>query len=149
MDVATGACEFEPAYFGLLHVSVQGRWDRWGLLLPVGGILQEVRQAFLGLGGRAESQHRRGLVAPDFPTTPGAFDPTFVGGTGTDEELAAVRREFGISAQRQDYPNGAYLFGHSSFVYLIDRKGQLRALMPYGRAPEDYVHDLRILLATP
>ena len=35
---------------------------------------------------------------------------------------------------------------HSSFTYLIDRSGSLRALMPYGQGPDDYVHDLRILL---
>jgi protein SCO1/2 len=35
---------------------------------------------------------------------------------------------------------------HSSFTYLIDRSGSLRALMPYGHGPDDYAHDLRILL---
>ena len=35
---------------------------------------------------------------------------------------------------------------HSSFTYLIDRGGRIRALMPYGHSPDDYVHDLTILL---
>ena len=74
-----------------------------------------------------------------------AFDPTFVGGTGTAEKLAAVRKEYGIAADRK--ANGAgYVVAHSSFTYLIDRAGKLRALMPYGHPAEDYVHDLRILL---
>src|SRR5262245_19214621 len=30
----------------------------------------------------------------------GAFDPSFVGGTGTPEQLAAVRKEYGIAATR-------------------------------------------------
>ena len=74
-----------------------------------------------------------------------AFDPTFVGGTGTAEKLAAVRKEYGIAADRK--ANGAgYVVAHSSYTYLIDRAGRLRALMPYGHPAEDYVHDLRILL---
>ena len=41
----------------------------------------------------------------------------------------------------------SYTVAHSSFTYLIDRDGTLRALMPYGHRADDYVHDLRILLA--
>jgi protein SCO1/2 len=33
-------------------------------------------------------------------------------------------------------------------VYLIDREGRLRAMMPYGRGPKDYVHDVQLLLAS-
>jgi protein SCO1/2 len=73
------------------------------------------------------------------------FDPTFVGGTGTAEQLAAVRREYGIAAEKTA-AGGVPGVSHSSFTYLIDRAGSLRALMPYGRASDDYVHDVGILL---
>ena len=73
------------------------------------------------------------------------FDPTFIGGTGSAEELAAVRREYGIMASKKAVGT-SYLVSHSSYTYLIDREGLLRALMPYGRTADDYVHDLRILL---
>jgi protein SCO1/2 len=74
-----------------------------------------------------------------------AFDPTFVGGTGTAERLAAVRKDYGVFAEKKS--NGKdYQVAHSSFTYLIDRSGSLRALMPYGQGPDDYAHDLRILL---
>lgn len=76
-----------------------------------------------------------------------AFDPRFVGGTGTQAQLAAVRKAYGIAAERVAGP--ADKFTHSSFIYLIDRKGRLRALMPFGRGANDYVHDVRLLLATP
>jgi protein SCO1 len=75
-----------------------------------------------------------------------AFDPTFVGGTGRAEELAAVRKNYGVSAEKHG-TGSSYTVAHSSFTYLVDRRGQLRALMPYGRAADDYVHDLKILLA--
>jgi protein SCO1 len=75
-----------------------------------------------------------------------AFDPTFVGGTGRAEELAAVRKNYGVSAEKRGTGSN-YTVAHSSFTYLFDRRGQLRALMPYGHAADDYVHDLNILLA--
>lgn len=76
-----------------------------------------------------------------------SFDPAFIGGTGTQAQLAAVRRDYGIAAEKVAGPDGSYT--HSSFIYLIDREGRLRALMPFGHAADDYVHDLRILLASP
>ena len=74
------------------------------------------------------------------------FDPTFVGGVGSVEQMAAVRQKYGVTAKKM--PMGdSYVVGHSSSVYLIDRQGRLRAMMPYGRAPADYVHDVQALLA--
>ena len=75
------------------------------------------------------------------------FNPTFVGGTGTEAQLAAVRKDYGIAAEKVAGPDGSYT--HSSFIYLIDREGRLRALMPFGHVADDYVHDVRILLASP
>jgi protein SCO1 len=74
-----------------------------------------------------------------------AFDPSFVGGTGTAERLATVRKNYGVFAEKKGQGKD-YTVAHSSFTYLIDRNGSLRALMPYGQGPDDYVHDLRILL---
>lgn len=74
------------------------------------------------------------------------FHPAFLGGTGTPAELAAVRKAYGISAVKKPMDGGDYAVDHSSFLYLIDRAGKLRALVPYGRSADDLVHDLRILL---
>jgi protein SCO1/2 len=76
------------------------------------------------------------------------FDPTFIGATGTSDELAKVRAAYGITAVKKpmgDNPAN-YSMDHSSFVYLIDREGRLRALMPYGHSADDFVHDVAILL---
>lgn len=69
------------------------------------------------------------------------FDPSFVGATGTAQQLAKVRGDYGIAAKKVG--SG---FDHSSFVYLIDRAGRLRALSPYGRSADDLAHDVAILL---
>ena len=74
-----------------------------------------------------------------------AFDPTIIGATGTKEELEAVRKEYGIFANRESMGE-SYSFSHSSYTYLVDREGKLRALMPYGQKADDYAHDVRILL---
>ena len=75
----------------------------------------------------------------------GAFDATFIGATGSGPQLAAVRKNYGVQAEKKAMGD-SYVVAHSSSTYLIDRQGRLRALMPYGRAPADYVHDLTLLL---
>jgi protein SCO1/2 len=73
------------------------------------------------------------------------FDPTFVGGTGSPQALAAVRKEYGVDAKKVG-AGANYGVAHSSFIYLIDRNGRIIALMPYGHPAEDFAHDARILL---
>jgi protein SCO1/2 len=77
----------------------------------------------------------------------GAFDPTFVGGVGTRAEIDAAQSRWGISSVKKTNPDGSYLIGHSSSIYMIDRAGGLRAVMPYGHPADDFVHDLKILLS--
>jgi protein SCO1/2 len=50
-----------------------------------------------------------------------------------------------VIAAKQAGADGDYSL--SSFVYLIDRAGRIRALMPFGHPAADYVHDVKILLA--
>jgi len=76
----------------------------------------------------------------------GAFDPTFIGGVGTRAEIDAAQASWGISSVKKMNPDGSYLIGHSSSIYLVDRAGGLRAVMPYGHPADDFVHDLKILL---
>jgi protein SCO1/2 len=75
-----------------------------------------------------------------------AFDPTFVGGTAKPETLAAMRKEYGVIANKH-LTGDSYVFDHASSIYLIDHEGKLRAMMPYGHDAEDFVHDVKLLLA--
>ena len=86
---------------------------------------------------RDDAERMRRYLAP--------FDPSFVGGTGSAEQLAAVRNAYGVMAEKVK-ANAGYAVAHSSSIYLIDRAGRLRALMPYGRPADDFVHDLGVLL---
>jgi protein SCO1/2 len=74
-----------------------------------------------------------------------AFDPTFLGGTGTAAQMAAVRTSYGVTAEKVG-TGSEYGIAHSSFIYLITRDGKLRALMPFGHKADDYVHDISMLL---
>jgi protein SCO1/2 len=75
------------------------------------------------------------------------FDKSFIGITGTLEQMAAIRKDYGITATR--HPIGEsktqYQMGHSSYLYFIDKKGMLRALMPFGRPADEIVHDVNVL----
>jgi protein SCO1 len=73
------------------------------------------------------------------------FNASFVGGTGKPDTLAGMRKQYGVVANKVASPGG-YAVDHSSSVYLIDRDGKLRAMMPYGRSAADYVHDVALLL---
>jgi protein SCO1/2 len=84
--------------------------------------------------------------APRLKTYLAAFDNSFVGATGPYEALAAMRRSYGVVATKVPMADG-YAMDHTSSVFLIDREGKLRALMPYGREARDFVHDVKLLLA--
>ena len=77
------------------------------------------------------------------------FDKSFIGLTGTPEQMAAIRKDYGITATKFPAPagQGGYQMGHSSYLYFIDRKGMLRALMPFGRPADEIVHDVNVLAA--
>lgn len=78
----------------------------------------------------------------------GSFDPTFLGGVGTRPQLEAAYKSYGISINKVTNADGTYSLGHSSSIYMIDRAGRLRAVMPYGHGADDFVHDLKILLGS-
>lgn len=77
------------------------------------------------------------------------FDPGFVGGSGTPEALAALRQRYGVTAQKIPAAGGGadYAMAHSTSIWLIDREGRLRALMPFGHPAADFAHDVRQLMA--
>jgi protein SCO1/2 len=78
-----------------------------------------------------------------------AFDPAFVGGTGQPQALELLRKRYGASARKVPAADGGpdYAMSHSTSIYLIDREGRLRALMPYGHSAGDFAHDVRQLMA--
>ena len=77
----------------------------------------------------------------------GYFNSNFIGLTGDSKVLEALRKDYGIIAAKKIHGDGNYDVHHSSYLYLIDRKGLLRALVPYGKSEDDILHDIKLLLA--
>lgn len=76
------------------------------------------------------------------------FNPSFLGATGSKAQLDAVREAYGVFATKapsEDKKLG-YEVHHSSSIYLIDRNGKLRLLVPFGTAPQAIAHDINLLL---
>ena len=74
-----------------------------------------------------------------------AFDPGFIGATGDPEVLADVREDYGVTAVREG-TGPDYAMAHTSSIFLIDRAGKLRAMMPFGHDAADFVSDVELLL---
>ena len=64
-----------------------------------------------------------------------AFDPSFIGVRGTPEEIKTVADAYGVQFKKTPLPNSAlgYAVDHSAFIYVIDRSGRLRELLPLRR----------------
>ncbi len=78
----------------------------------------------------------------------GAFDPAFVGLTGSRAELEAAQRAAGVAptvAQPAPGDTG-YAVGHAAQVIAYGPDGNMRAQYPFGTRQKDWAHDLPILL---
>jgi protein SCO1/2 len=76
------------------------------------------------------------------------FDPGFIGVGGSATQVDAVLKAYGITATKKmvEGSKGDYTMHHSSYLYFVDRRGMLRAMMPFGRPAADIAHDVRLLL---
>lgn len=76
------------------------------------------------------------------------FNPAFRGATGAPEQLSAVEKQYGVIAERAGSKDAklGYEVHHSSSIYLIDRAGMLRVLVPFGRTTQELLHDVQQLL---
>jgi len=71
------------------------------------------------------------------------FDPSFVGYTGTDDEIAAVTAEYGVFYQAHEGTAATgYLVDHWAGTYLIDTEGRLVESFGFGTLGEDIAADV-------
>jgi protein SCO1/2 len=75
------------------------------------------------------------------------FHENIIGLTGTEEELAAVREDYGIYAAKVPLKSGiGYTMDHTARVYLIDNEGRLRLTYAFGTPYEDILQDIKQIL---
>jgi len=75
------------------------------------------------------------------------FDPTFLGMTGSVEDIQDIASHYGIFFERQEGDTQAgYLVDHTAVVTLVDEKGHVRMIFPYGTTGEDMAADLTYMM---
>lgn len=75
------------------------------------------------------------------------FDSSFIGLTGSDEEIAAVATPFGIYYEKHEGSEASgYLVDHTASVVVIDQDGHLRLIYPFGTTGEDIGEDVSHLV---
>ncbi|HEX6942716.1 MAG TPA: SCO family protein [Gemmatimonadaceae bacterium] len=80
----------------------------------------------------------------------GNFDPSFVGLTGTKEELARAQQAVGLAQATQEYvgtDSSNYFVGHGAQVFAFARDGMAYTIYPFGIRQEDWANDLPLLVA--
>lgn len=76
------------------------------------------------------------------------FDPSFIGLSGSMEDLQPVWDNYGVYRQIEASTSPTdYAVTHSSRLYLIDQQGNLRLSYSFGASPDDIAYDAQLLLA--
>jgi protein SCO1/2 len=75
-----------------------------------------------------------------------AFDSRFVALTGALPDIEQTAREF--KAYFSKVPTGSsYTMDHTALTYLFDRQGRIRVALRHEQSAQDYLADIRLLLA--
>ncbi len=75
------------------------------------------------------------------------IDPNFLGMTGAPQEIKAVASQMGAFFEKRETEGATgYLVDHTSTTLLIDERGFLRLVWPYGTAGADMAADLSWLM---
>ncbi|MBK7897051.1 MAG: SCO family protein [Candidatus Promineifilaceae bacterium] len=114
----------------------------------------ELRDAMEALGNRAEDVQVIMITVDPERDTPeilqaylAHFDESFIGLTGTPEDLIAVTAPMGIFFERHEGSEASgYLIDHTATVAVLDKEGKLRLIYPFGVTGEEMAADLKYLV---
>jgi protein SCO1/2 len=74
-----------------------------------------------------------------------AFDPGFLGATGSQETIDAVTRDFGVAVQKVELPGGDYSMDHSAAIFLLNEHARIAAIFTAPIEAEALGADLRAI----
>lgn len=102
---------------------------------------ERVRFVFVTVDPERDTAERLGMHV-------NAFNPDFIGLTGTPEELDPVYKSFDVYYEKDTSSGSAlgYLVNHTSTTFVLDPQGRWRLRETYGTEAEDIAHDIRQLL---
>lgn len=76
------------------------------------------------------------------------FHPNIIGATAEQDEIDRITKLYGAAYKKVESQSAAgYLVDHSSYTYIIDKKGKLRESLPHGTMPEKILSTIRKLQA--
>jgi protein SCO1/2 len=109
------------------------------LMKRLGPMAEHIQVLFVTLDPERDSGGvLRGYVA--------AFDPRFVGLTGSPSQIGRAADNFHVEYAR--VPTGAgYTIDHSTSTFVLDAGGRLRLVGTASASVADYAHDLALLVA--
>jgi protein SCO1/2 len=116
--------------------------------------LAELHKTLQVLGNRAKNvQVLMVTVDPERDTVPVLaeyvthFDPTFIGLTGTPDQIAQIATPYGVAYARREGDSAlGYLVDHTATVTAIDRQGHVRVIFPFNTPAADIAADVEYLL---
>tara|TARA_B100001175_G_scaffold311738_1_gene316624 strand:+ start:628 stop:1194 length:567 start_codon:yes stop_codon:yes gene_type:complete len=74
-----------------------------------------------------------------------SFNKDFIGLTGNIENIEKISRQYKIFRLKVGEGN-SYTIDHSSAIYLVDKKGEVRLRYPYGFEIEGIIEDIKKLI---
>ena len=75
------------------------------------------------------------------------FNPTFIGITGTQEQVDTVTSLYGIFYEKKEGSEAtSYLIDHTATLMVIDREGYLKLVFPFGVTADEIADDLKYML---
>jgi protein SCO1 len=74
------------------------------------------------------------------------FHPRFVGLSGTTQQIDRVAQQYRVHHQRGYSAPGGYSVSHSGYIYLLDKRGRVRALLGAGAKQAEIADGVRQLL---
>ncbi len=102
----------------------------------------EVSYVFISVDGTRDTPE----IVDEFVSR---FDSSFVGLTGTEEDVRIVGQDYFLYFQQTDADTASasgYLVDHTASSYLIDQQGRLRYIYPFDVERETVVEDLQEML---
>ncbi len=116
--------------------------------------LAELHKTLQVLGTRAKDvQVMMVTVDPERDTVPVLaeyvthFDASFIGLTGTPDQIAQIATPYGVAYARHEGDSAlGYLVDHTATVTAIDRQGHVRVIFPFNTSAADIAADVEYLL---
>ncbi len=116
--------------------------------------LANVGQALRKIGAKAEDVQLVMISLDPERDTPeklaeyvAHFHPSFIGVTGSQEQLDEVASLYGIFYQKTEGSDATgYLIDHTATLMVIDREGYLKLVFPFGVTPDEIADDLKYML---